>query len=66
MTEPNSTPAPTFDVAAGEAERRAFGTSKMAPIAAERRNDGNWAIDRHDGSGDPDDTRQDKQCTAAE
>ena len=36
------------------------------PIAAERRNDGKTAIDRDDGSDDPDSTRQDKQCTAAE
>jgi len=66
MTEPNTTPAPTSDFAAWEAERRAIETPKMAPIAAARRNDGNWAIDREDGPGDPDDTRQDKQCTAAE
>lgn len=38
----------------------------ITPIAAKRRNDGNWAIDRGNGSGDPDDTRQDKHCTAAE
>lgn len=66
MTEPNTTHAPTFDFAAWEAERRTIETSKMAPIVAERRNDGNWAIDRDDGSSEPDDTRQDKQCTAAE
>lgn len=66
MTEPNTAPAATFDFAAGEAERCAIETSKMAPIAAERRNDGNWAIDRDDGSGDPDNTRQDKQCIATE
>ncbi len=66
MTEPNTTHAPTFDFAAWEAERRTIETPKMAPIAAERRNDGNLAIDRDDRPGDPDDTRQDKQCTAAE
>lgn len=66
MIEPNTTPGPTFDFAAYETERRTIETSKMAPIAAERRNDDNWAIDRDDGSGDPDGTRQDKQCTAAE
>lgn len=38
----------------------------IIPIAAERKNDGNWAIDPDDGSDDPDNTRQDKQCTAAE
>lgn len=52
MTEPNTTSAPTFDFAAWEAERRTIETSKIAPIAAERRNDGNWAIDPDDGSGD--------------
>ena len=38
----------------------------MIPIAAERRKGCKKAIDRHDGSADPDSTRQDKQCTAAE
>ncbi|WP_085310018.1 hypothetical protein [Planktotalea arctica] len=66
MTEPDTTPASTFDFAVWEAERRTIETPKMAPIAAERRNDGNWAIDQDDGPGHPDDTRQDKQCTAAE
>ena len=66
MTEPNTTPGPTFDFAACETERRTIETPKIAPIAAERRNNGNWAIDRDDGPGDPDDKRQDKQCTAAE
>ncbi len=65
MTEPNITSAPTCDFAVWEVERRTIETPKMAPIAAERRNDGNWAIDRDDRPGDPDDTRQDKQCTAA-
>jgi len=36
------------------------------PIAAERRKGRKTAIDRDEGSGDPDSTRQDKQCTAAE
>lgn len=66
MTEPNITSAPTFDFTVWEVERRTIETPKMAPIAAERRNDGNWAIDRDDRPGDPDDTRQDKQCTSAE
>lgn len=38
----------------------------IIPIAAERKNDGKTAIDPDDGSDDPDSTRQDKQCTAAE
>lgn len=66
MTEPNTTPGPTFDFAAWVAEHRAIETPKKTPIAAERQNDGNWAIDRNDGPCNPDSTRQDKQCTAAE
>jgi len=66
MTEPNTTPGPTLDFIGWVAKRRTIETPKMAPIVAERRNDGNWAIDRDNGFVDPDDTRQDKLCTATE
>ncbi|WP_342076095.1 hypothetical protein [Yoonia sp. SS1-5] len=66
MIEPNTTPTPSFDFAAQEAKRRTIETPTMASVAAERRNDGNWAIDPGDGPCDSDEKRQDKLCTATE